>query len=60
MNFLKTPEAQEIILLDYWGYPLATRQQDLTPLQAAFILKGRAKLQEEMNKKEKESYSQYM
>lgn len=57
MNFLKTPEAQEIIWLDYWGYPLASRQQDLTPLQAAFILKGRAKLQEEMNKQEKERYS---
>ena len=47
-NFLKTSEAQEIILLDYWGYPLATTQKDLTYVQRMFITKGRAKFEKEM------------
>lgn len=48
MNFLKTSEAQEIILLDYWGYPLATTQRDLTYAQRLFIIKGRAKFEKEL------------
>lgn len=47
-NFLKTDEAQEIILLDYRGYPLAKTQRELTYAQRLFILKGRAKLDKEM------------
>ena len=48
MTFLKTDEAQEIILLDYWGYPLAATQKDLTYAQRMFITKGRAKLEKEL------------
>lgn len=47
-NFLKTNEAQEIILLDYRGYHLATTQRQLTYAQRLFILKGRNKLDKEM------------
>ena len=49
-NFLKTDEGLNIIWLDYCGYHLATCQQDLTPLQALFLTKGRLKLHEDMNK----------
>ena len=52
-TFLKTDDAQEIILLDYWGYPLATSQKDLTYAQRLFILKGRAEFKKEMRKAEK-------
>lgn len=52
-TFLKTDDAQEIILLDYWGYPLATSQKDLTYAQRLFILKGRAEFEKEMRKAEK-------
>ena len=51
-TFLKTDDAQEIILLDYWGYPLATSQKDLTYAQRLFILKGRAEIEKEMRKAE--------
>ena len=47
-TFLKSDEAQEIILLDYWGYPLATTQKDLTYAQRLFITKGRAKFEKEL------------
>ncbi|WP_406532512.1 hypothetical protein [Methanobrevibacter sp.] len=48
MTFLKTDEAQEVILLDYLGYPLEA-QQRLTYAQRMFILKGRAKLEKEIS-----------
>ena len=48
MTFLKTNEAQEIILLDYWGYPLAPTQKDLTYAQRLFITKGRAEFEKKM------------
>lgn len=56
-NFLKTNEGQQIIWLDYWGYHLADKQQDLTPLQSLFLMKGRMKLEEEMRKAEQQKYS---
>ena len=52
-TFLKTPEAKNIIWLDYCGYHLSDKQNDLTPLQALFISKGRHELYVEMNKVEK-------
>ena len=59
MNFLKTNEAQEIILLDYWGYPLARTQRELTYAQRLFIIKGRAKFEKELNEaQEKEMKKQ--
>lgn len=51
-TFLKTDDAQEIILLDYWGYPLVTSQKDLTYAQRLFILKGRAEFEKERRKAE--------
>lgn len=57
MNFLKTNDAQQIIWLDYWGYKLADKQQDLTPLQALFLMKGRMKLEEELQKAEQQKIS---
>ena len=58
-NFLKTDEAQEIILLDYWGYPLALTQKDLTFAQSMFILKGRAKFEKEMRKAEEKEFKKH-
>lgn len=55
MTFLKTEEAQEIILLDYRGYHLAATQKELTYAQRMFILKGRAKLDEEIRKAEEQA-----
>lgn len=57
MNFLKTDEGQQIIWLDYFGYPLARTQQELTELQALLLTKGRSKLEEEMRKAEQAKYS---
>lgn len=49
---MKSNEAQEIILLDYWGYPLATTQKDLTYAQRLFITKGRAEFEKKMREAE--------
>ncbi|WP_400238160.1 hypothetical protein [Methanobrevibacter smithii] len=51
--FLKTNEGKKIIWLDYCGYHLCDRQSDLTWYQEYFIVKGRTKLYEEMNKVKK-------
>lgn len=58
-TFLKTDDAQEIILLDYWGYPLATSQKDLTYAQRLFILKGRAEFEKEMRKAEEKEMKKH-
>ena len=58
-TFLKTDDAQEIILLDYWGYPLATSQKDLTYAQRLFILKGRAEFEKEMRKDEEKEMKKH-
>ena len=60
MNFLKTDEAQQIIWLDYFGYPLAKTQQELTPLQALFLTKGRMELEKELRKAEEEKVSNFI
>lgn len=49
MNFLNSPEGQRVIALDYFGYPLALTQGELTPLQMMVIYKGRMDLHEKMN-----------
>lgn len=48
-HFLKTNEGRQLIFNDYFGYHLVEYQRDLTPVQSIFILKGRMKLEEEMN-----------
>ncbi|MBR3140448.1 MAG: hypothetical protein IKF11_06240 [Methanobrevibacter sp.] len=59
MNFLKTDEAQEIILLDYRGYPLAQTQKDMTFPQIMFILKGRSKFDKELREAEEKEMKKY-
>lgn len=49
MNFIKSPQGQNIIWLDYCGYHLARTQNDLTPLQAIILYKGRLDLYKTMN-----------
>lgn len=58
-NFLKTNEAQEIILLDYKGYPLATSQKDLTYAQRYFILRGREELEKKIKQHEEKEMKKY-
>ena len=49
-TFLKKDRGGDIIWLDYCGYHLAPSIQDLTLVQELFIVKGRLKLFEKMNK----------
>lgn len=49
MNFLKSSEGQNVIAMDFFGYPLASNQSSLTPFQYYFILKGRAELEKKRN-----------
>ena len=58
-NFLKTNEAQEIILLDYKGYHLATSQKDLTYAQRYFILRGREELEKKIKQHEEKEMKKY-
>lgn len=58
-TFLKTDEAQEIILLDYWGYPLAPTQRELTYAQRMFIIKGRAKFEKELREAEEKEMKKH-
>lgn len=53
MTFIKTSEGWNMIWLDYCGYPLVKCQSDLTLPQEIFLMKGRMKLHEEMNKVKK-------
>lgn len=55
--FLKTKEAEHIFILDYYGYPIAEKQGDLTIPQELFLLMGKPvfdkKLREEAEKNSK-------
>ena len=46
-------EGKNIIWLDYCGYHLCERSTDLTIVQEAFIVKGRADLHKAMNQVKK-------
>ena len=46
-RFLKTYGAQSTLLLSQSGYPLTERQEDLTPVQRYFLIKGIAAINSE-------------
>lgn len=48
-SFLKTDSGQNVLAMDFFGYPLADNQSSLTPFQYYFILKGRADLEKKRN-----------
>ena len=47
-GFLKTNEAQNIFILDYYGYPLVEKQGDLTVPQELFLLLGKPKFDKKL------------
>ena len=47
-GFLRTNEAEHIFILDYYGYPLAGKQGDLTIPQEMFILLGKPKFDKKL------------
>ena len=49
-SFLKTNEAQNILVLDYYGYKLTERQGELTRPQELFLLIGKVEFDKKINK----------
>ena len=48
-GFLKTREAEHIFILDYYGYPLASKQGELTIPQELFLLLGKPKFDKKLH-----------
>lgn len=55
-NFLKTDEAKQIFVLDYYGYKIVEKQADLTIPQELFILLGKPKFDERLQKESEKKY----
>lgn len=55
-TFLNTKEAEAIFVLDYYGYPLAHKQGDLTIPQELFLLLGKPKFDKKINKEQEKQY----
>ena len=51
-NFLRTKEAEQIFVLDYYGYRLVDKQADFTIPQEMFYLMGKPLFDEKIRKEQ--------
>ncbi len=58
-SFLKTKEAEAIFVLDYYGYPIANKQGDLTIPQELFLLMGKPDFDKRLNEQAEKNYKKH-